>query len=334
MSETGKKFRVSRRHLLLTAAGAMALPMLPLSRALAQGRGDTVRLLVGYPPGGATDVIARALQTPLTEVLGKTVIVENKPGASGTLAIREIEDSTPDSETYGVYLTLSLLGSVLNGQVPDLRKITPISQLYEQYTVTAINPAVAGLENVHSIQDLIAVARAKNGQLSYTSSSVGSTGHLTMEWLCNLAGVRMQHIAYKGGAPAVVDVLGGHVGIIVTDTTVIGPHIRSGKVRAIAINYPKRVDEFSDVPTIIEQGFKELSATPWATLVGPPNMDKGRVADMAAAVQKVLSDPKIIARMRELTVFAKHSTPDQARELMERDLRLWRKVIEDNKITA
>lgn len=329
-----KTVQATRRRLMLTAAGAMILPALPLGQALAQGRGDTVRLLVGYPPGGATDVIARAIQTPLSDVLGKTVIVENKPGASGTLAIREIEGSAPDEEVYGVYLTLSLLGSVLNGEVPDLSKITPISQLYEQYTVTAVNPAVAGLENVHSIQDLIAVAKAKNGQLSYTSSSVGSTGHLTMEWLCNLAGVRMQHIAYKGGAPAVVDVLGGHVGIIVTDTTVIGPHIKSGKVRAIAINYPSRVSEFPDVPTITEQGFKELSATPWATLVGPPRMDKAQVDGMAAAIQKVLSDPKLVTRMRELTVFAKHSTPDQARELMERDLRLWRKVIDDNKITA
>jgi tripartite-type tricarboxylate transporter receptor subunit TctC len=329
-----KTVQATRRRLMLTAAGAMILPALPLGQALSQGRGDTVRLLVGYPPGGATDVITRALQTPLSEVLGKTVIVENKPGASGTLAIREIEGSAPDEEVYGVYLTLSLLGSVLNGEVPDLSKITPISQLYEQYTVTAVNPAVAGLENVHSIQDLIAVAKARNGQLSYTSSSVGSTGHLTMEWLCNLAGVRMQHIAYKGGAPAVVDVLGGHVGIIVTDTTVIGPHIRSGKVRAIAINYPSRVNEFPDVPTITEQGFKELSATPWATLVGPPDMEKARVDGMAAAIQKVLSDPELVARMRELTVFARHSTPDQARELMERDLRLWRKVIEDNKITA
>ena len=329
-----KTVQATRRRLMLTAAGAMMLPALPLGKAIAQGRGDTVRLLVGYPPGGATDVIARALQTPLSEALGKTVIVENKPGASGTLAIRQIESSAPDEDVYGVYLTLSLLGSVLNGEVPDLSRITPISQLYEQYTVTAVNPAVAGLENVHSIHDLIAVAKAKDGQLSYTSSSVGSTGHLTMEWLCNLAGVRMQHIAYKGGAPAVVDVLGGHVGVIVTDTTVIGPHIQSGKVRAIAVNYPSRVSEFQNIPTITEQGFKELSATPWATLVGPPNMEKGRADSMAAALQKVLSDPKLVARMRELTVFAKPSTPEQARELMERDLRLWRKVIDDNKITA
>lgn len=326
--------QATRRRLMLTAAGAMALPLIPQGLVLAQGKGDTVRLLVGYPPGGATDALARVLQAPLAEALGKTVIVENKPGASGTIAIRQIESSAPDEEVYGVYLTLSLLGSVLNGEVPDLSQITPISQLYEQYTVTAVNPAVAGLENVHTIKDLIDVAKAKDGQLSYTSSSVGSTGHLTMEWLCNLADVRMQHIAYKGGAPAMIDVLGGHVGVIVTDTTIIGPHIKSGKVRAIAINYPSRVDVFPDVPTITEQGFKDLSAIPWATLVGPPSMDKDRLSSMAAAVQKVLSDSKVTERMRELTVFPKHSTPDVARQLMEGDLQLWRKVIVDNNISV
>lgn len=320
-----------KRRTWLNTAAALSLPTLP---AWAHAQSDLVRLVVPFPAGGATDVIARALAPALGKELNRNVIVENKVGASGTVAMRQLQSSPATTETYAVYLTLTLLGFVLAGQQPELNKLTPISQLYEQYTITAVNPAVPGFEQVHTIKDLIALVKSRGEPLQYASSAVGSTGHLTMEWLANLSGMKLQHIAYKGGAPAVADVLGGHVGMIVTDTTVIGPHVRAGKVRPIAINYPKRVDEFAQVPTIGEQGFAQLSAVPWATLVGPPNMPAERTAQLSAAVQRALADPQLVAKMHELTVFPHASNPEQTKALMERDLKLWRKVIEDNRISV
>ncbi|MGE8319813.1 MAG: Bug family tripartite tricarboxylate transporter substrate binding protein [Comamonas sp.] len=293
---------------------------------------EVARIYVGFAAGGVTDLAARMLAPALSAELGQSFIVENRPGASSALAIKAVEASAPSSNSFVLYPTLALLGFLLNGQQPALDRITPISLLYEQFAVLAINPQVAGLENVRTLQDLLQVARAKAGALTYTSSGVGSTGHLAMEWVCSLAGVKMQHVPYKGGAPAVTDVLGGHVGIVFADSTLIAPHVKSGKVRALAVNYPVRVPGFADVPTVAEQGFKEVSAVPWVVLAGPPGMSDAAASKVAAAVGRVVAKPDIVQSMQEQNMVPRHSTPSETRQLMQRDMLAWRKIIEDNGI--
>lgn len=316
----------SRRSFLIGAGAVLAS-----HDALAQGGGSVGRLYVGFPAGGATDTAARLIAPALAAELGRTLVVENLSGASGALAIKPVERSAPDQPSFLLYPTMTMLGQVLNGQTPELDKITPISLAYEQFTVVVVNPQVRGMENVHTLKDLLAVAKAQPG-LNYAILGVGSTGHLTMEWIASIAGVKMQYIAYKGGAPATVDLLGGHVGMLIVDSTVVAPHVKSGKLRAIAVNYPTRMPGFPDIPTVHEQGFKEVSGVPWVVLVGPPGMSEADTAKVSQAMARVLAKPELVQAMRAQNVEPRSSSPADAARLMRDDLVNWKKIIQEKGI--
>ncbi len=316
----------SRRALLLGAATVLAAGALPAYSS------EVGKLYVGFAAGGATDTLARLIAPALSSELGQSFIVENLPGASGMLAAKAVERSAPQQPAYVLYPTMTMLGKVLAGQNPDLDKITPISLLYEQFTLVVINPQVPGLENVRSLQDLLQVAKAKPG-MTYGPMGVGSTGHLTMEWLNSLAGVKMQAVPYKGGSPAMADLLGGHIGVLIADSTVVAPHLKSDKVRAIAVNYPQRMPALPDVPTIQEQGFKEVAGVPWVVLAGPPGMSEMQTATMAKALARVLAKPELVQAMRAQNVEPRSSSPREAAGLMQGDLALWSRIIKEKKIT-
>ncbi len=330
MPEIQEKFSAvsgSRRSFLIGTGALLASQCV-----LAQGS-EAGRLYVGFPAGGATDTAARLVAPALSAELGRTLVVENVSGASGALAIKSVERSTPDQPSFLFYPTMTMLGQVLNGQTPELDKVTPISLVYEQFTVVVVNPQVPGMENVHTLNDLLAVAKAKPG-LNYAILGVGSTGHLTMEWIASVAGVKMQHVAYKGGAPATVDLLGGHVPVLVSDSTVVAPHVKSGRLRAIAVNYPTRMPGFPDVPTVHEQGFKEISGVPWVVLVGPAGMSEAEVGKVSSAMARVLVKPEVVQAMRAQNVEPRSSNPADAAKLMREDLERWKKIIQDNDIKA
>lgn len=315
-----------RRTLLLGALGALAAAGLPAYAS------EVGKLYVGFAAGGATDTLARLIAPALGSELGQSFIVENVPGASGTMAAKAVERSAPQQPSYVVYPTMTMMSKVLAGQNPDLDKLTPISVLYEQFTIVVINPQVPGLENVRSLQDLLQVAKAKPG-MTYGPMGVGSTGHLTMEWLNSLAGVKMQAVPYKGGAPAMADLLGGHIGVLITDSTVVAPHLKSDKVRAIAVNYPRRMPALPDVPTIQEQGFKEITGVPWVVLAGPPGMSAAQTDKMAKALERVLARPELVQAMRAQNVEPRSSSPKEAAQLMQGDLALWSRIIKEQKIS-
>ncbi|MCL1962611.1 MAG: tripartite tricarboxylate transporter substrate binding protein [Desulfovibrionaceae bacterium] len=317
---------MDRRSILIGAATMAGGSFLP---ALAQ---ESARLYVGFSAGGATDTFARIFAPGLSAELHRAVVVENLTGASGAMAIRPVERAAPSSSTYMLYPTMTLLGQVLANQEPDLTKVTPITLLYEQYSVVAVNPQVAGFENVHNLKDLVALAKNKPGQINYAILGIGSTGHLTMEWFSDLAGIKMQPVAYKGGAPAVTDVLGGHVPLLVLDSTVVAPHIQAGKLRPIAVNYSERMPGFSEVPTMAEQGFKEVSALPWVVLAGPPNMPAADANAVAEAVRRAYAKPDLIEAMKQQNIVPKTSSPQQAAQLMRSDLAKWKKIIQEKGI--
>jgi tripartite-type tricarboxylate transporter receptor subunit TctC len=279
------------------------------------------------------DVVARLLQPHLTKTLGKTVVVENKPGASGTIAIRQLENTAPDAQVYGFYPTTTMMGFVLQGHEPALDRVTTITEMYDQFTVYAINPTVAGLADVHTLKDLVEAARKNPGGINYSTAGVGSISHLTTEKLCNLAGVKMQHVSYKGSQLGLQDMLAGQIGMVAMDPTNLSAHLGSPKVRAIAINYPERVPYLPNVPTTAEAGYKELASVfAWVTFVGPAKMPAEQVKKMQDAVHQAVNDPAINKRMRELYAIPKTGTPEQARARMQSDLKFWKKVIADNNI--
>jgi tripartite-type tricarboxylate transporter receptor subunit TctC len=318
-----------RRRSFLIGTGVM----LASQCVLAQSSGEAGRLYVGFPAGGATDTAARLIAPALSAELGRTLVVENVAGASGALAIKPVERSTPEQPSFLLYPTMTMLGQVLNGQTPELDKITPISLVYEQFTVVVVNPQVPGMENVRSLNDLLALAKARPG-LNYAILGVGSTGHLTMEWIASLAGVKMQYVPYKGGAPATVDLLGGHIGALVVDSTVVAPHVTSGRLRAIAVNYPTRMPGFPEIPTVHEQGFKEVSGVPWVVLVGPAGMSEADANKVSSAMARVLAKPEVAQAMRAQNVEPKSSEPAEAAKLMHEDLERWKKIIQDKGIKA
>ncbi|ARU05947.1 hypothetical protein CCO03_15850 [Comamonas serinivorans] len=321
-----------RRHVLGSAA-ALALSGMGAAPALAQQ--DIVRIVLGFPPGSSLDVIARLLQPHMAKTLGKTLVIENKPGASGTIAIRQLEGSAPDSQVYSFYPTTTMMGFVLQGHEPALDKITVISELYEQFTVFAVNPELPDLAKVHTLKDLVEVARAKPGTINYSTAGAGSISHLTTEKLCNLAGVKMQHVAYKGSQLALQDFLGGQLGMVAMDPTNLSAHLKNPKVRCIALNYPQRMPYLPGVPTTAEAGFKELASVPaWVNLVGPPNMPAELAAKMNDAVHKAIGDPAIRKRMEDLFTIPKVGTGAQAKAMMQHDLQFWKKVIADNGIKS
>lgn len=324
--ELKKNHFSSRRNLLLSAAASLAAGALP---AYSKEMG---KLYVGFAAGGATDTLARLIAPALSSELGQKIIVENVPGASGMMAAKAVERSKPQQPSYVIYPTMTMMAKVLAGQNPDLDKFTPISLLYEQFTLVVINPQVPGLENVRSLKDLLQAAKAKPG-MTYAPMGVGSTGHLTMEWLNSLAGVKMQAVPYKGGAPAMADLLGGHIGVLITDSTVVAPHLNSDKIRVLAVNYPHRMPTLPDVPTIQEQGFKEISGVPWVVLAGPPGMSAEQAEKMAQALARVLAKPELVKAMRAQNVEPKSSSPKDTAKLMQGDLALWSRIIKENNIS-
>ncbi len=321
----------SNRRLWLQAAGALTLAGAGLSPARAQG--DIVRIMLGFPAGSSVDVIARVMAPHMSKTLGKNVIVENKPGASGTIAIRQLEQMGPESQTYSFYPTTTMMGFVLQGQEPVLEKISVLTEMYEQFSIFAINPNLPLVANVKTLKDLVDVARANPGAINYSSAGVGSISHLTTEKLCNLTGTKMQHIAYKGSQPALQDFFAGQLHLVVMDPTNLVAHLNTPRLRAIALNYPQRMPYMPDVPTTAEAGYKELaSVVATVMFVGPPNLPDDQFRTMQQAVHQAIADPALNKRMQELYALPKTSTGPEARALMQRDLAFWKKVISENGI--
>lgn len=323
----------SGRRNLLKAAGGLAL--LGAAAHPARAQQDIVRFMLGFPAGSSVDTIARLMAPHMSKTLGKNIVVENKPGASGTIAMRQIEVMAPDAQTFSFYPTTTMMGFVLQGHEPALDKVTVISEMYDQFSIFAVNPNVPLTANVRTLKDLVEVAKANPGAINYSSAGLGSISHLTTEKFCNLNGIRMQHIAYKGSPLALQDFFAGQLSLVVMDPTNLAAHFSTPRIRAVAINYPERVAYLPDVPTTAEAGFKELASVfAWVNFVGPPNLPDDTVQKMQAAVHAAIKDPEVNKRMREVYALPKTGSPADAKARMQRDLVYWKKVIADNKIQA
>jgi len=274
----------------VTVAILIAGALFSQSVAFAQYPARPVHVVVPYPAGGAVDAFARVLSQKLSELWGQQVIVDNRPGASTMIGADQVAKSSPDGYTLLLTAELTLVTvPYLHEKIPydPLKDFAPITALVSATQALVVNPSLP----VNAVKDLLALAKAKPGELSYGSFGIGSTGHLNMEMLQAMTGVRFNHIPYNGAGPAMNDVIGGHIGFMFAAISIVKGNVKAGKLRMIGVGSDHRSKEFPDVPTISESGVPGFEAKSWFGLVAPAGTPPDIIKKLNQDVTKVISDP-------------------------------------------
>ncbi len=306
--------RLSRRAL---GAAAVA-PLLP-APALAQAYPSrTITLLVGFAPGGGTDIIARFLAPMLQEEFGQTIAVENRPGASGTLAVLALSRARPDGYTMGM-TTISasaVVPPLMNPPPFDIRKDqTPVVHA-ATVPLVAVVPANSP---ARSLPELLARARENPGALNYSSSGVATQQHLAAELLASRAGVRMTHVPFRGTGQAVNEILAGRIDLAIDTFPTYLPHIRAGRVRALAVTMPQRVEWLPETPTVAELGFPGFDAVVWYMLIAPPGLPQPIADRWVGAVNKAYQNQDLRRRVSEAGFLVGGGTQAEAQAMLVND---------------
>jgi tripartite-type tricarboxylate transporter receptor subunit TctC len=292
-----------------------------------------VTLLVPFPPGGSTDLIARTLQPKLQEKLGGTFIVDNKGGAGGAVGAAQVKRSAPDGYTFLV----SSLGPLVIG--PHLIKNPGYDALkdfdYITVAVQAPNILVVPAASPHkSMADVVAFHKANPGKMTFASAGNGSSDHLTAELFWQQTGTHGLHVPYKGGGPALNDLLGGQVDAQFLNINTGIPHVRGGKLRALAITSDKRSPLLPDVPTMNELGIKGVTVYSWQAVAAPKGVPADIRTKLHGALLAGLNDPAVKAKLLDLGFEIVGNTPEQFTSFQASEFARWKKVIEVGKITA
>jgi len=327
---TLKTLRNPARRALL----ALALPLVAGAAFAQAWPTKPITLIVPFPPGGPTDVATRIVAQKMALGLKQPVLIDNRSGASGTLGAAAAAKAAPDGYTFVMLATPTLLAGHLYGPTSyDIFKnFTPVGTVYDLPLVLVVNPKV--LPDVTGLQQLIAKAKAENGKLNYTTAGVGSFGHLTTEQLKTVGKFEMQHVPYRGSAPAVTDLIGGQVPVMFSDLVAVIQHIRSGTLRPLAVASGKRLSLLPNVKSVAEQGFPGFDATSWGALLAPAGTPKAVVDRMSAELKTALADKQVAEKLVGVGAFAAYRTPEQTGERMHQDYERWGKVIRDNNITS
>ncbi len=309
------KLRVSAAiaAMLPALAGAQAFPTKP------------IRMIVAFPPGGGTDIVARMIGPKLGSALGQQVVVDNRGGADGILGTEIAAKSPPDGHTLFLGTAGNLaINQSLYGKVPfDIaRDFTPITQVVSVHMMLTVHPSIP----VRTASELIALAKARPGELNYGSTGIGGIPHLAMELFNHMAGTMIRHIPYKGGAPALTELLGGHIPMMVQSTVQGLPPVKAGKLRALALLSPKRAALLPDVPSISETlpGFE---ATNWYGLVVPANAPAAIHKRIYEEVVKVLRLPELKELIIAQGAEPVGSTPEELAAFMKSETAKWARVI-------
>lgn len=289
--------------------------------------------MVPWPPGGPTDTGSRITAQYLGERLGQTVVIENRPGASGSIAYQQVLKTPGDGYTFVMLATPTMLAPHLykSASYHPVNDLLPVGMVYDLPIVLVVN--AASLPKVTDLAGLITEAKARAGKLDYTTAGPGSFGHLSMELLKQMAGFDMQHIPYKGGVPAITDTIGGQVPIMYADLVAALPHIKAGKLRAIAVGSPQRVVMLPEVKTIAEQGVKGYDAVSWGGLLAPQGTPKAVVDRIATEVQQILADKEVQERLLGAGAIARFEDPAQMGQRIAQDYQRWGQIIRDKGIS-
>ena len=286
----------------------------------------SIRWIIPYPPGGITDSATRMVVQKVAEQTGWTIVVENKPGANSILGADIVAKATPDGYTFLTVIAAHAANATLYaGKLPFdvVKSFAPVS-------LVGIAPLIMTANNdlpVKDIRELIAYAKANPGKLSFGSSGVGAAAHLTTELFNQTAGVRMVHVPYKGTAPALQDLMGGNIQILVDVPSTLMPQVRAGKIKALGMFSAKRVAGAAEVPTIAEAGGPLIEGSTWVLFLAPAGTPHDIVNRFASETAKAVSSADIKARFETIGIEAVGNTPDEAGKFLDEEIAKWAKVI-------
>jgi tripartite-type tricarboxylate transporter receptor subunit TctC len=322
-----------RRRLL--GAASCALLTVPAGRASAAGDiagGKPITLLVSYPAGGGADVMARLIAPRLAAALGQPVVVENKPGASGTIAAAQVARAAPDGAT----LLLDASSFAVNPALFDNKLPYDAASAFAPLAVLALYPNVLvctpGFE-AKSLADVLRLARAQPGKLAYASSGNGSAQHLAGALFEAMAKVELTHVPYRGGGPALTDVMGGQVPLFFANLASSLGHIQSGRLRALAVTSKVRSRVLPELPTLDEAGLKGYEVLEWNPVLAPAGVPAPLRAKLAAAMRGAMADPEVLGRVRALGGEVFGGDERQAQAFLQAQQALWGRVVRERRIT-
>ena len=291
-----------------------------------------VKIIVPFGPGGFTDVAARILQKELAPALGQPIVIENRPGAGSTIGTDAVAKAAPDGYTLVMISTAHVISPHLYKQVPydPLKDFTPVMKLAEGPYVLVVHPSLP----VKSVAELVALAKAQPGTIDYASSGNGSAQHLVGALFTTMAGVKLNHVPYKGSNQAMNDVIGGQVKVSFVGVPNALPNLNNGKLKALGVSTAKRYAELPDVPSIAEAGVPGYDATIWLGLLAPPGTPRDVVLKINAEITRVLSNPEAKKLMASAGVDVATSTPEEFGALMRSELDRWGKVVRETGATV
>ncbi len=324
------------RNFMRSFAVAVTLPCAMAAFAQAPGANfptKPIRMLVGFPAGGPADFFARTIAQKMTEVIGQQVVIDNRVGVSGMIAAEHIARTAP-ADGYAIYFAgtgVLTFAPNLYAKLPiDItRDLAPVTLAVTVPEMLAVHPSLP----VQTTRDLVALAKAKPKQLVYGSTGSGGMPHLAVESLRVAAGIDIIHVPYKGAAPAVIDLLGGHVLFTILDVPVLLPHVKAGKMRALAVATAKRQATLPNVPTMTEAGYPSVRADNWYGVVVAAATPKDIVAKLHAALVKSLDAPDTKERLMSQGAETRSTTPEQFAAFIREETVTWGKIIKAAGVT-
>ncbi|HEY9446428.1 MAG TPA: tripartite tricarboxylate transporter substrate binding protein [Burkholderiales bacterium] len=289
-----------------------------------------IRILVGFAPGGGSDLLSRLIGQKMSERWGQAVVTDNRPGAGGTIALDLAAKAAPNGYTLLVISGSQITNATLVTRVPfDIRTTySPITQLTSQPYVLLVHPSV----EAKTVKELVAYAKANPGRLNYASSGTGSSAHLGMELFSALAHVKMVHVPYKGSGQALIDLIGGQVQLLLASAISAAPNLKSGKVRALGVTSAKRSRNMPDLPTIAEAGVPGFDVTGWYGIVAPPATPRALVDKLNRELVTLIDDPSVEDKLAADGAEAAPSTPAQFQKTIRDEIDKWTRLVQANSI--